>query len=215
MKKTFYNLTLILFLISCGYKTRKTADKVSLDTLLTISPDPTRSNFFIKDKSQYDPSFVEELSRIREPVRLIDNYIIVREDTTYFPGDLTPGNAIVFKGTKAGRNYVLTVTRENLTNLQYDFKLTGEDETVIYSRSGKSVLGSAFYLGSEMDEDSRNGEGYPSYEYWDKTADCHFALRIGHGKDDHGKLRAKLKYGGEDHSKPSLSLNECPTLRTE
>lgn len=214
MKQTICILTWTLLLLSCSSKTSKTVDNVSVDRSQTTA-DKTQSDIYVEDRSQYDQSFIEGLAGYNEPIRLIGNYIITGKDTTYFPDTFPLDKAIVFKGTKADSIYLLTVTRKNLTNLMYDFKLTDKDDKIIYSKSGKSVLGSSFYLGSEMDEDTQIGEGYASYEYWDNTANCWFAIRIGYGKDDNGKQRAKLKYGCEDKSKQSLKLDECPILRTE
>lgn len=66
-----------------------------------------------------------------------------------------------------------------------------------------------------MDEDTELGEGYGSSEYWDNSNNCWFSIRIGIGKDENKKQRAKLTYGCEDKSKQRLNLDECPTLRTE
>jgi len=215
MKQTIYILTLTLLLLSCSSKTSKTVDKVSVDTLQTITADKVHSDIYVEDKSQYDQSFIEGLAGYNEPIRLIDNYIITGKDTTYFPDSFPLDKAIIFKGSKADNSYLLTVTRKNLTNLTYDFKLTDKDDKTMYSKSGLSILGSSFYLGTEMDKDTQEGNGYASYEYWDKTANCWFAIRIGYDKDANGKQRAKLTYGCEDKSKQSLKLDECPILRTE
>ena len=109
---------------------------------------------------------------------------------------------------------MLTVTRTNLTDLTYNFQLTDKDNKIIDTKSGKAILGSMFFLASENDEDSQTGDGYGSCEYWDKVIDCWFAIRVGIGKDDNGKLRAMVNYGCKDKSKQTLNLDQCPTLRT-
>jgi hypothetical protein len=215
MKQTIYILTLTLFLLSCSGKTRKTVDTKSIDTLQTISADKKQTDIYIKDKSKYDQSFIDGLSVYNEPIKLIDNYILTGKDTTYFPSDLSLNKATTFKASKGNNKFVLTVTRTNLTNLTYNFQLTDKDNKTVDTKSGKAILGSMFFLGSEMDQDSQAGDGYRSSEYWDKTNDCWFSIRIGYGKDKNGKQRAMLTYGCEDKNKQSLKLVECPTLRTE
>ncbi len=215
MKQTIYILTLTLLLLSCSGKTRKTVDTKSVDTLQTISADKKQSDIYIKDKSQYDQSFIDGLSDYKEPIKLIDNYILTGKDTTYFPNDLSLNKATTFKATKDNNKFVLTVTRTNLTNLTYNFQLTDKDNKTVDTKSGKAILGSMFFLASEMDEDSQSGDGYGSSEYWDKTNNCWFSIRIGIGLDNNGKQRAMLTYGCEDKNKQSLKLKECPTLRTE
>ena len=94
-------------------------------------------------------------------------------------------------------------------------KITDKENKVINTKSGIAVLGSMFFLASEMDEDSETGDGYGSSEYWDRANDCWFAIRVGIGKDHNGKQRAMLNYGCEDKNKQRLNLEDCPTLRTE
>jgi hypothetical protein len=215
MKQIIDILTLTLLLLSFSSMTGKTIDTKSTDSLGTISADKKQSDIYIKDKSQYDQTFIDGLSDYNEPIRLIDNYIITGKDTTYFPDDLTLNKSTVFKGTKNDNKFVLTVSRTNLTNLNYTFKLTDKSDKIIDTKSGKAVLGSLFFFGSEIDEDSQSGDGYGSSEYWDKTSDCWFSIRIGIGPDNKGKHRAMLTYGCEDKNKQTLSLDQCPTLRTE
>ena len=184
-------------------------------TLETDTSGKELHDIYIKDKSQYDQTFIDGLVEYNEPIKLIDNYILTGNDTTYFPNDLSLNKVTPFKATKDNNKFVLTVTRTNLTNLTYNFQLTDKDNKILDTKSGKAILGSMFFLASENDEDSQTGDGYGSCEYWDKVNDCWFAIRVGIGKDYNGKLRAMLNYGCNDKSKQTLNLDECPTLRTE
>ena len=216
MKQTIYLLTLAFGLWSCNNKSaEKTAEQNSVDTLQTVSADKLKLEIYFKDKSQYDQTFIDGLADYNEPIKLIDNFILTGQDTTYFPEDLNLNKATTFKAIKDNNKYVLTVTRTNLTNLTYEFQLIDKDNKTVATKSGKAILGSMFFLASENDEDSETGDGFGSYEYWDKTKECWFAIRIGIGKDDNEKLRAMLNYGCNDKKKQTLNLDECPTLRTE
>lgn len=190
-------------------------NNMHVDTLPTVSTDKQQLDIYIKDKSQFDQTFINGLADYNEPVKLIDNYIIAGKDTTYFPNDLSLNKATTFKATKNNNKFVLTVTRTNLTNLIYSYQLLDKDNKTIDTKSGKAILGSMFFLASEVDEDDLTGTAYGSCEYWDKANDCWLAIRIGIGKDDNGKLRAMLNYGCNDKSIQTLNLDECPTLRTE
>lgn len=185
------------------------------DTLQTIPADNQKLNIYIKDKSQYDQTFINGITIYNGPIKLIDNYIIAGNDTTYFPEDLSLNKVTIFKAIKDNNKFVLTVTRTNFTNLTYSFQLTDLNNKILDSKSGEAILGSLFFLASEIDEDSQTGDSYGSCEYWDKTNDCWLAIRIGIGKDDHGKLRAMLNYNCNDKSNQTLNLDACPTLRTE
>lgn len=215
MKQTIYILTLAFGLLSCNDKTaEKTADQNSVDTLQTVSADKHQQETTIKDKSQYDQSFIEGLSEYNEPLKLIENYILVGQDTVYFPEDLQLNKKTIFKGTKDKKNFVLSVTRTNLTSLNYTFQILDKDSKAVNNNSGRATLGSLFFLGSETDDDDETGDGYLSVEYWDNSADCSFAIRIGE-KDDNGKLRAKIKLYCKDDKLKNIGLDDNPTLRTE
>ena len=214
MKQTIFILTLVFGLWSCNHQTKKTADKNTVDTSQKVSVDK-QQNIYIKDKSQYDQIFIDGLSVYNEPIKVIDNFIITGKDTTYFPDDLQLNKKTIFKGTKDNKKFLLTVSRTNLTKLNYDFQLTDKDNKIVFSKSGKAILGSMFFLASEVDEDIQTGDSYGSSEYCDKTNNCWFSIRIGIGLDNNEKKRATLTYGCEDKNKQTLNLDECPTLRTE
>lgn len=216
MNRTLCILTLAFGLWSCNNKpVEKTVDQNSVDILQTDSADIPKLEIYVNDKSQFDQTFIDGLADYNEPIKLIDDYIVVGKDTTYFPKDLNLNKETTFKTILNDNRYVLTVTRTNLTNLTYNLRLIDKDNKTVVAKSGKAILSSMFFLASEVDEDSETGDGYGSCEYWDKSNDCWFAIRIGIGKDDNGKLRAMLKYGCDSKSKQSLNLDECPTLRTE
>lgn len=216
MKQTISILILAFGIGSCNTQTaEKLTDKDTADTLQTVSTENQKQVIYIKDKSQYDQTFIDGLADYNKPIKLIDNYILTGQDTTYFPEDLILNKATTFKASNDSNKFVLTVTRTNMTNLAYSFQLLDRNSKIVYEKSGKAILGSMFFLASENDQDTQTNEGYGSSEYWDKPDHCWFAIRIGMGKDDNGKLRAMLNYGCEDEKRPILNLDSCPTLRTE
>lgn len=217
MKPTFNILTLLIGLFSFDNQANRKRDETNtVDTTQILSADKTnRPDLYIKDSSLYDPTFIDELADYNEPLKLIDNYLLTGQDTTFFPNDLPVNKKITFIGVKDNHNFLLTVTRINLTSIIYNFRRTDKDNQSVDSTSGKAILGSMFFLASEMDEDSQTGDGYGSSEYWDKTNNCWLSIRIGIGLDDNGKQRAVVTYSCEDKNKQTLDLDECPTLRTE
>ncbi len=215
MKQTIYILTFALGLLSCNNQTtNKYGDNTNIDSLQTVvSADNQKQDIYINDKSQYDEIFIDGLSDYNESIKLIDNYILVGKNTTYFPEDLSINKATTFKATKDNNKFVLTVTRTNLTNLTYNFQRTDKDNKRIDTKSGEAILGSTFFLGPEGDTDI-DGD-YGSHEYNDNGKDSWLSIRIEIGKADDGKQRAKIQYGFSDKTKKSFDLDECPTLRTE
>ncbi len=205
------------FVLVSGGMINLTAERMSYvtvkDTLQTVSSVNSRPKIYIKDKSQYDQKFIDGLADYYESIRLENNYIIT-SDTTYFPAEPALDSATTFSGMKDGRKYVLTVTRTNLTNLYYIFQIIDNDNMTFVNKSGVAILGSLFFLASEIDTDDQTGISYGCSEYWDTTNSCFFAIRIGEN-DNNGKLRAALTYGCEEMGKLDLDLDDCPTLRTD
>ena len=215
MKQLIYILILVFGLSSCNNQTKeKTVHKNSVDTLQIVSADKQQQHIYIKDKSQYDQTFIDGLTEYSKPIKLIDNYILVGQDTVYFPEEIQLNKETVFKGTKDQKNFELTVTRTNLTSLIYNFQLLDKDAKPINSKSGKATLGSLFFLGSETDDDDKTDEEYLSVEYWDNSPNCAFAIRVGE-KDGNGKLRAKIKLYCKENKSKNIDLDDNPTLRTE
>src|SRR5690606_10560862 len=126
-------------------------------------------------------------------IKLINNYILTDRDTTFFPNDLELNKKTTFRGINDSAKFTLTVTRTNLTNLNYEFLILDKNDKIVETKSGKAILGSMFFLASEVDEDDQTGTAYGSYEYSDKAVNgCGSAIRIGVGLDDNGKQRATL-----------------------
>ena len=216
MKQVLYYILAIVFgLWSCNNQSaeRKTG-QILADTLQTISVN--NQNIYIKDQTQYDQIFIQGLANYNEPIKLINNYILTGQDTTFFPSDLQLNKKTTFHGANDSAKFTLTVTRTNLTNLNYKFQISDKSDKIVETKSGKAILGSMFFLASEVDEDDQTGTAYGSYEYSDKMDNgCWFAIRIGIGLDDNGKQRATLSYNCEDENKKTTDLDECPILRTE
>ena len=215
MKQTIYIFTLVLGLLSCNNLTTDKHDgNTNINSLQTVvSADKQKQHIYIKDKSQYDQTFIDGLSDYDDPIKLIDNYILAGKDTTYFPEDLNINKETTFKATKDNNNFVLTVTRTNLTNLTYHFQLTDRDNKSVITKSGKAILASMFFLGPEGDNDVEGG--YGSQEYRENGKDGWLSIRIEMGKADDGKQRAKIQYEFSDKTKKQLNLDDCPTLSTE
>lgn len=214
MKHALYIATLVFGLLSCNSQTTKeTANTKNTRIIKPIQVTPTarpKEKIYIKDKSLYDPAFLASLSVLNEPIQVIDNYILAGRDTIYFPEEIPMNKETVFKGMKEQKNFILTVTRVNLTSLTYNFVLLNKDNTLIHNKTGKVILG-LFFLGSESDEDDETGDYYFSTEYRDELSDCSFSIRVGE-REGHEKLRANINLHCKDNK--SDNIENSPTLRT-
>jgi hypothetical protein len=215
MQHKFLLLILSACLLSCSTSTQKISDESNLPDSSDVTEGQTQTRLDVQDSSNYSAVFIAELrgANYDQPIKLMTNYMLVEHDTVTFPDELKLNQATVFKAKKDNKEYELTLTRVNNTTLKFNFRLTDNKSQPIHSESGDAVLSALFFMGSETDED--NDETYDCYEYIKNTNDCSFIIRLGAGTDVNGKLRATLIYGCADQSKPALTLDECPILRTE
>ena len=228
MKQRIYIVIVAIGLLSCNKGNGKKVDNNTVDTLQTISQEKVNIDklerevdIYIKDKSQYDQTFIDGLSECHESMQLIDNYILILidkqvKDTIYFPflEDIQLNKKTVFKGTKNQNNFVLTVTRRNLTSLDYKFQLLDKIGNTIINKSGYATLNSYFFFGAETDIDDESDISYLSVEYWDNSSGSSFAIRVGIDDND-GKLKAKIVFYCNDNKLKNIDLDDCPTLRTK
>ncbi|MFN9115330.1 MAG: hypothetical protein ACK5XN_35185 [Bacteroidota bacterium] len=187
----------------------------TVDTLQTVSAEKQLQDIYIKDKSQYDQKFIDGLADFKEQIKLVDNFIIVGKDTAYFPEDLILNKKTTFTALKDNHKFSMTVTRTNLTNINYKFQLIDKDNAVIDSKTGQAILGSGFFLAPEGEPDLETGISFVSNEYGMQNESFWIVIKIGMDKDYEGKKRAKIIYGHIDKSKMTEPVMESPILRIE
>ena len=215
MKHTIYLLTLVFGLCSCNNQSKeKSANKNTADSTQTVSTINRKQRIYIKDKLRYDQAFINGLSAYNEPIKLIDNFMLVGKDTTYFPDDLHLNKEYVFKENNDSHNYVLAVKRTNETTLKFNFQLF-ENRKLIHTETGEANLPSLFFLGSEGEADIKTGDSFFSHAYQKKDKRIWLSINIGMDKDYKGKQRARITYRYMDKSKQTSNLEECPILRLE
>ena len=207
-------LILMLGAWSCNNPSTTKSAQEAVDTAKDALPDSPKEKIYIADKSLYDNAFVTVISTYPAALKLIDDHVIIGGDTTYFPTILELDREITFQGKNNNYSVLLTVTRINLTNLTYKFKLTGNNNKMIDTKSGTAIIG-MFFLGDEIDIDLEKNEGYASTAYWDRSNDYLFSIRIGNETDNSGKIRAMVHYKYNDQSNRHLELQDCPTLITK
>lgn len=164
-----------------------------------------QKNVYVKDASQYDPTFIAGLPG--KNIKLVDDYVVIDGETEYIPEPIPLNKKITFQGARNDQKFTLAVTRTNFTNVKYDFQIVDKANKIIDSKSGVAILGSMFFLAAEVDEDEEDDyTAYLSIEYRDKSNDCWLSVRI-------EETRAKVNYQCKDKNKPALDLDDCPTLR--
>ena len=208
-------LVMLFGAMGCNSPSNKQSAQDAVDTTQeALSDKKPKERIYIADRSLYDDAFVTVISTYPDTLQLIDDYVVVGRDTTYFPTVLELDREIIFQGKNKNYNVWLTVTRTSLTNLMYQFKLTGNNNKVIDTKSGTALIG-MFFLGDEIDIDLERNEGYASTVYWDRSDDYLFSIRIENEPENSSIIRAMVHYRYKDQSKKHLEIQDCPTLRTK
>ena len=208
-------LFLTFLLLSCNNKTeKKTTANIVDSTLMTTQQKIKQTNFYVNDKSKYDKTFLDEISKYTEPLKIIDNYILVGKDTIYFPEDLYLNEKTIFKGTKEKRQFELELKRINYTTLFFYLNIRDIDNNIIQSKKGNAVLNSGFILGTESNDDDETGDGYFCSEYLDTNKDYDLAIRVGFIEDGE-PLRATIRLTNRDNKMKVENIDNYPTLRKQ
>jgi hypothetical protein len=216
MKYTIYILTFALGLSSCNNQTKERSEnKNSADATQTVPNDNPKQVIYIKDKSQYDQTFIDGLSQFNKPIKLIDNFMLFGNDTIYFPDDLRLNEKATFVASQDSNRYILSLTRTNLTNINYEFKLIDKNKSIIESKSGRAILGSGFLLAPEGEPDMEAGVSFASNEYRTENDNFWLVINVGMDKDYEGKKRAKITFGYKDKLKKTEDGEQSPILRLE
>ena len=167
----------------------------------------------VQNKALYHPIFIEALSDMNKAMTLENNYIISNKDTIYFPEDLKLNKKYNFQATAAtGSIFELSVTRTNLTDLDYSFVLKSGDGNIINEMNGVALLlPKGMFRDNEIEEDELDEMSYPTFEYYNSFPDHCIFIRIGTELDNNGKYRAKVYI--ESETEEVLGLKDGPTLR--
>jgi hypothetical protein len=176
MKKLLYLLSIAL-IASCANQKPVNSTKIhvanQLDTIFS------GNKLFIKDTTQYDPSFIRglvEMAKIQTSFSLIDDSLIVNsiantspdsivnKPNTWkyvIPTNLELNKEIRFSTRPSERNFSLILKRINFTNIEY--QLIQDGKTI---KSGTAILDAGFSFGDEV-EGNVDGESIYLKQYND------------------------------------------------
>lgn len=219
MKKTLCVLMLVIAFVSCDKKTdSKVAENKTVDTLKIDPSDLSNLKISKKNLSQYDEYFIKMINKHAqmndEKYELFDDKLVRANDTISFSTEIELSKTVVLKGSDDNKSYALKLTRKNLTNLAYEFKITDKNNKVINELSGEAILEFAFFEESKTEQDALLDEEYFVAKYEHNFSDCVFEVLLGE-KDSDGKLRAKATFSCFNDESKNLDSSKCPTLREE
>lgn len=192
MKRTLV-LLILLVLASCGKDPKNELPLETVTDAITADTIVSKGNIYIKDRSQYSPEWIADVEANEpgyRPIKIINDYMLIENDTAYFDTSLKLKQDYRFTAFTDSHFYQLTVKRINYTTVEYDFTLFKDEESV-FNHKGKAHLGSYFFLGDETFNDEEEGIGYLATEYYDKNPDG-LVVDIGE-PDEEGRIRANIK----------------------
>jgi hypothetical protein len=209
-------VTALLTIISCSDQEAVKDNNNEAPPVVEVEEiQENQSKIVVDDSARFSQKFLNELRNSGYPERIhfIDDYVVVENDTVYFPNDLQLGKRYEFQASEESKNYSLAVEHINLSTIQFDFELY-ENGNVLHKQSGQAELTPFFFLASEVDEDDSTGDAYGASEYKTEGKDCWFNIRIGVGKDDEGRLRATINQDCHKETGTALAKGNI-TLRTK
>lgn len=206
MKKILVILSASL-IVACAKESKTHEKEEAGAAAVTVVQEGSEVQADIDNKHLYSEEFLHSFREMQSnmPLTLKDNYILVENDTVYFPEDLKQMKDYHFTGFTEKYFYQLDVRRTNLTSIEYEYVVL-ENEKQLYTSEGTAHLSAGFILGSETDDDDETGEGYLLTEYSATGKDAH-SIKIGE-PDEKGRLRAVVSGG-----KPNEAVNPGVTLR--
>jgi len=167
----------------------------------------------IKDSSKYSKEFLEYLKseKFGSRIELFDNDIVIDGDTSIFSDNLKLSRTYNFYADDNDKTFILKVKKRNLTTIDFEFNSI-ESGQAQYSKKGEANMLSAFFLGSETNEDELDGMLYPVDQYYMKNDSEIISIRLDMNHDSNGKIRATFSVS---NPKGENIFNFYKTLRTK
>ena len=217
MQKYLYSAIMLLLLATAckngattGDAGQKT-DTLKVDTA-ALNKAPEVRYWVIKDSGMYSKKFLEDLYNYKDDsghtVSLIDNYIVLKNDTSYFPDYFLTSKQWTFEGKNDSEECKLMVFNSTYTSVLFSFSVIRKGKPG-QRFTGKAELSPMFFLASGANEDDADSTGFGVTEYNGESDKYNFTISVG-SKDK--ALLAKFTSFAKD-SIMDRSYSGCPTLR--
>ena len=197
MKKVLYSLILGLSLISCKENTSVEADNSSTITDSTaehLFP----ANITVVDPTLYGTKFLEGIKEYGGKLKLDGNKILIGDDAEYsdFPQILDDKKTYVFEGSSDGTDYKLTLSKINITDLQFELKANGGN---IIIQKGTFSLTPMFFVGAESFE--VGDVSILGVDYKEVIYGKHYDITLSDELKEEGYLYLKLSLYADHHDR--------------
>ena len=211
LKNLLYIFMLVVFAVACNNNptpnTTTSADTVKVDTIVKKDIMAPRL-WIIKDSSLYSKPFLKDLYNNPDSVSLVDNYIVYKRDTVYFPDYFEGNRQTLLEAQKDSTDYKLQVFNCTYTKVQFIFSATkGKFAQRFY---GESELQPNFFSAHDSDVNDADLVKHKASQYKGENEKYNFEIYIGtSGNKLFGRFFA--------HAKDSIAnknFTACPTLQS-
>ena len=210
---------IISILLGCSAQNAPAKESTSKSISAPIAP-PTNSVTQIEgvevfNPFEYDTAFLNQISKIKQffPLATIKDGQLKGSggELVALPDIIGSEQELLLMGKNDSLRVKLYLKKASRTALSYQLRYGEADR---YTHGGIAFLSPYFILGMESDEDDKSGEKYFTYDYGSQGPD--FEMYIRHSEiSNEEPLRAKVMLYSENSQFPSISLDDCPTLRAQ
>ena len=162
----------------------------------------------MRDSTLYSKDFLIGIHDNSDSISLIDNYIIDKRDTVYFPDYFERGKQYVFEKIKDSVDIKLQIFNCTYMKVQFIFSSV-KNGKLLQQYHGEAYLSPAFYLASGTDDDDADSTAYSVHEYSGENEKYAYQVSIG-SKDD--EVLCRFTAYAKD-SMRDKGFRDCPTLR--
>jgi len=167
LKNLFYIVVLVVLVVACNNNpapgNTNPTDTVKVDTLAkkdTLAP----RLWIIKDSSLYAKSFLKDLYNNPDSISLVDNYIIYKHDTIYFPDYFEGNRQTLFEAQKDSTDYKLQIFNCTYTKVQFVFSAIKNNKRV-QNYYGEAELQPNFFSARDTDVNDADSAKYMVTRY--------------------------------------------------
>ena len=221
-KYTNYIIILVLFVVACNNTTTRESSTTTTttDTTITIHKDTiSPRQWIIMDSSRYSKKFLDELYNYKDDsghsVSLINDYIVLKNDTSYFPDYFVSNRQLIFEGKNDSGYYKLMIFNGNYTSALFSLSVIGNDKKLQHYTGSIDMLPGSFLAygkpqieGLEGDDSNVDSAFFNDYEYSGVNEKYDYELHIGIKANT---LFAMINCSAKDTVK-DRSVNDCPVL---
>ena len=211
LKNLFYVFILICLAVACKNNpttnNTSTSDTAKVDTTAkkdTIAP----RLWIIKDSSMYSRAFLKELYNNSDSISLVDNYIVDKKDTSYFPDYFESNKQYLFEAVKDSTDYKLQIFNCTYTKVQFLFSATKNNKRT-QQYYGEAEILHGFFLAKGSGVDDADSTAYGVFDYEGENEKYFYTVSIG---ADDSKMLGSFIARAKDSTR-NQSFEGCPTLR--